>query len=257
MAKIDDPGGKLREHYLVKSTDPATQITSKIAETWLKNIPHVGWVLGKVMDFLKSDDKDAKLSSFNNHLVEFYEGLGKDIEALEEQISSPEHIQMVAVAIERIFWGANERKAARFAAVVASTISFGKKEQDVEDAASFIRALDELSEDDLKVLAHLHQHQGEIVQENHAMPYNSFFQDNRMRIMLEQAANLGIQMDEFYARCGRLTGYGLAIPLERRPDSVGPDSFAFRITLLGKRLILILLNAERIKAAAQPRQGST
>lgn len=121
------------------------------------------------MDFIKSKDKDEKLSSFNNQPVELYQGLGKDIESLEEQLSSPEHIQMVAVAVERIFWGANERKAKRFAAVVASTVAFGKKDQDFEDAASFIRALDELSEDDLRVLAHLHKHQGDIVRENHAL----------------------------------------------------------------------------------------
>jgi hypothetical protein len=255
MAKIDDPSGKLREHYLTPSKSLTTKITGEFASALIRNVPHVGWVLGKVMDFIKSKDKDAKLSSFNNHLVELYEGLGKDVEGLEEQLSSPEHIQMVAVAVERIFWGANERKAKRFAAVVASAIAFGKKDQDFEDAASFIRALDELSEDDLKVLAHLHRHQGELVQENHAMPYNSFFQDNRMRSMLEQATNLGIQMDEFYARCGRLSGYGLAIPLERRTDAIGPDSFAFRITLLGKRLIEVLLRAERANDGAPAGQG--
>jgi len=245
MGKIDDPAEKLREHYLVPSYTP-DKLALGATSALLRNIPHIGWVLGKVMDFIKSKDKDEKLSSFNNQLVELYQGLGKDVESLEEQLSSPEHIQMVAVAVERIFWGANERKAKRFAAVVASTVAFGKKDQDFEDAASFIRALDELSEDDLRVLTHLHKHQSDIVRENHAMPYNSFFHDNRMRTMLEQAANLGIQMDEFYARCGRLTGYGLAIPLERRPDVIGPDSFAFRITLLGKRLIEILLKAENI-----------
>lgn len=38
--------------------------------------------------------------------------------------------------------------------VVADTIAFAKTEQQCEDAVAFIRALDELSEGDIKVLGH-------------------------------------------------------------------------------------------------------
>jgi hypothetical protein len=148
---------------------------------------------------------------------------------------------MVALAVERIFWGANEQKTKRFAAVVASTVAFGTKTQELEDAASYIHALDELSEDDIRVLKHLYNHQKNLVAENHSIQYNEFFQDGRMRKLLEGAAELGMQMDEFYARCGRLSGYGLVLPLERRPDTVRTDQFAFRITLLGRRLVDMLV----------------
>jgi hypothetical protein len=64
--------------------------------------------------------------------------------------------------------------------------------------------------------------------------------------MIEDAGRLGIQMDEFYSRCHRLTGYGLALPLTDKHGSMGnPNVLPFRMTLLGKRLIDILINVAR------------
>jgi hypothetical protein len=52
-----------------------------------------------------------------------------------------------------------------------------------------------------------------------------------------------MQMDEFYSRCCRLSGYGLALALDKTHGSMGnPDDFAFRITLLGKRLVDMLVS---------------
>jgi hypothetical protein len=82
MGKIDDPAEKLREHYLERSYKPDT-LALGATSALLRNFPHVGWVLGKVMDFIKSKEKDEKLYSFNNQLVDLYQGLGKDYEDLE------------------------------------------------------------------------------------------------------------------------------------------------------------------------------
>jgi hypothetical protein len=151
---------------------------------------------------------------------------------------------VIAAAAERVFWGASKKKAKRFAAVVANTIESANNEQDFEDAAYFIRALDELSEDDIRTLKHLYNHQKDRVLENHAMSYNTFFEGNRMKRMLEDARNLGMQMDEFFSRCNRLSGYGLALELSTKHSSMGnPDDFAFRMTLLGRRLVDILVRA--------------
>ena len=119
--------------------------------------------------------------------------------------------------------------------------------QAIEDAAHFIRVLDELSEDDLKVLKHLFVHQGRLVVEEHAMPEHTFFADGGMENMLNDARNLGLQMDEFYARCYRLGGYGLALQMRTHFGAGGGAiHFAFRITLLGKRLGELLIFASRL-----------
>jgi hypothetical protein len=157
--------------------------------------------------------------------------------------------RLVLVTIERIFFGARARKVKRFAAIVTNAATNERSEQEYEDATSFIRALDELSEDDIKVLKHLYCHQSHIVSERHNMGYNDFFYNKSMENMLMDARNLGLQMDEFYSRCGRLTGYGLALELNNRSAAMGnPDDFCFRMTLLGKRLI------EMLRAAGEPVQ---
>lgn len=86
----------------------------------------------------------------------------------------------------------DERKIKRFAAVLTNAATVDKSEQDYEDAAAFIRALDEIAEDDLRVLKHLYNHQSTLVNENHSMPYNTFFP--AMNTMLAAARNLGIRM---------------------------------------------------------------
>jgi hypothetical protein len=48
-----------------------------------------------------------------------------------------------------------------------------------------------------------------------------------------------MQMDEFYARCARLTRYGLVLPLERNTN-FDPSQYMFRMTILGRRLIEML-----------------
>jgi hypothetical protein len=62
------------------------------------------------------------------------------IEEIIERIKSGESIQVVALAVERKFWGASERKIRRFAAVVAGELSRAPNSQKTEAAVFFIRA---------------------------------------------------------------------------------------------------------------------
>jgi len=147
------------------------------------------------------------------------------------------------LATERIFWGASAKKVRRFAAVVSQELAGAPFYPNVEEAMAFIRALDELSEDDIRALKHLYNYQSRLVGEIDSANYNSFFQNNSMREMLDDAVNLGMSMGEFYAYCSRLSGYGLALRLDRTHGTVGnPDNIPFRLTLLGKRLIDILVS---------------
>jgi hypothetical protein len=78
------------------------------------------------------------------------------------------------------------------------------------------------------------------------MPYNSFFDNGRMQKLLHNIAQVKMSMEDFFSRCNRLTGYGLVLPLERRPDALALDERAYRITVLGRRLVDILLRGKSI-----------
>jgi TPP-dependent 2-oxoacid decarboxylase len=80
-------------------------------------------------------------------VLDFFKQLDKRVDNLPDQIS-PELNRIAALAVERILWGASTEKAKRFAAVFASQISSPDNKQALEDAAYFIRALDELSDEE-------------------------------------------------------------------------------------------------------------
>lgn len=243
MADIDDPTGKIEEHYFPKE-DWERQLADEITDKALiPLIPQVGWLVVLIRNFLKGRTGRGELLSLCRQILEICKAQGIDLDQLKKRIPTEERmLQLGSVATERTLWGANVKKRDRFAAVVADTFAKATTDQQYEDAAYFIHALDELSEDDIKVLKHLYNHQRRLVNENHAMPYSSFFPS--MTNMLMNARELGMQMDDFFARCSRLTGYGLALELRFNHASMGnPDDIPFRLTLLGKRLIEMLIVA--------------
>jgi hypothetical protein len=236
MAKIDDPFEQARSQWLGGGEPFANALTQ---EVFKKGFP----ILGRVFAFWKSAEQKQVLIEFNNWVVDFLKLLDRRIDDLPEELL-PVFNRIAALSVERILWGASNKKAKRFAAVVASTVAMATTEQQFEDAAFFVHALDELSEDDIKVLNHLFKYQGDLVKENHHVDYNRLTERTRIESVLRNVGDLKIQMDEFYARCSRLSGYGLALPVERN-TKFDPSEYMFRITLIGKRLIEILAAAEK------------
>jgi hypothetical protein len=234
MPDIDDPIEQLREQLKGEHEN----IAMALAKHEIGKIPFIGFALNHI----RGKEKAEKEDFIDNAILDILKTHDITIDKVLDKLELENMVQVVAVAAERVFWGASKKKAKRFAAVVANTIESAESEQDFEEAAYFIRALDELSEDDIRVLKHLYSHQKHILNENHALTYNEFFNNNGMKNMLLDARNLGMQMDEFYARLHRLSGYGLALPLDKSHGSMGnPDDFAFRMTLLGRRLVDMLV----------------
>ena len=67
-----------------------------------------------------------------------------------------------------------------------------------------------------------------------------------MERTMRDVGHLKMQPDEIHSRCQRLSGYGLVLPLERRPGEMMVDERAFRITILAKRLMDMLITVEEI-----------
>jgi hypothetical protein len=234
---IDDPIEQLRKQI---KGEPEN-IAVAIAKHEVGKIPFIGYAINHI----RGKEKAEKEAFFDNAVLDILKAHEVNIDTVLNKLESENMLRVISAAAERIFWGASTTKAKRFAAIVANTIEFGSGDNNFEDSVSFIRALDELSEADIKVLKHLYNHQKNLVIENHTINYNSFFQDQRMQDLIQSATQIGIQMDDFFARCARLSGYGLVLPLERDKLKVRLEEFAFRITLLGKRLVEMLLAGEK------------
>ncbi|HSE19627.1 MAG TPA: hypothetical protein VLB46_21390 [Pyrinomonadaceae bacterium] len=243
MGKIDDPIEQIEEQYFKNKQNPAYRIAKFAGERAIQIFhPEVAWILNPVLSLLKSRSDRDWLESFARQILELLKTQGTEVDRFKERICDERIQKMILVALERSLWGANEKKVLRFAAVVAGTATKENlSDVDTENAVSFIRALDELSENDLVCLKHLYNHQKDLVNENHNMGYNDFMTNRRMETMLLKARELGLPMDEIYSRWNRLSGYGLALELNNRSAAMGnPDDFCFRMTLLGKNLIELL-----------------
>ena len=242
MAAIDDEPGKILEH--APKSRPELRVAGDISEKALLWIPGYGWLFSWVLAFVRARMPKG-LTTTERQILEFCQGLNVRIDTVEEKLQSDERVQTLAAHIaERIAWGANEKKSRRFAAVFAATIANAETDGDYDTAESFIRALDELSENDILMLRHLYDHQGPLVREDLAMETRSFFEAGRMTNMLRNIGHLSMKRDDFYSSCQRLTGYGLAMPLEWRTDLMVGEH-AFRLTLMGKRLSDVLKMTEQ------------
>src|SRR5437016_10781437 len=138
MARIDDPIGKIKEHA-EEPSNPGVAVACRMV-SW---VPFVGDKVNKALELIRGHDKDTRLEFLTTAIVEQLEAQERSVDAIIARLDSPEFLRTLTVGIERIFFGASERKAKRFAAVITDTVIKETSEQGFEDAASFIRALDE------------------------------------------------------------------------------------------------------------------
>jgi hypothetical protein len=242
MPRIDDRIEQIREQ---RKGEPENMVTG-LVKKGLERIPFAGMAI----EYVRGKEKDDKEEFFDNAILDVLADQEISLDQTKAKLEVETVMRVVATAVECIFWGASQKKVKRFAAVVADTIEFDKTEQELDDAASFIRALNELSEMDIKVLDHLYNHQKDLIVEG--VESHAFFAGYRMKKILDSTHELGVQVEDFYARCGRLSGYGLVLPLEK-PNGTDASMCAFRITRMGKKLIEML---KRGKVTSEEKLGS-
>lgn len=242
MTKIDDEPGQIIDH--VPEPNPFLELLALGSEKASALVPQYGFLFSFIIALLRSR-APKNLTITERQILESCQNLHVRIDTISKRIQSDERLQLLGAQIaERIRWGATESKTKRFAAVFASTAATAETDREFENAASFIRAIAELTEEDISVLKHLYSHQSDLVREDLAMDTNSFFHGGRMIRMLRDVGHLSMKRDDITSSMQRLTGYGLAIPLERRPAEMMIDEHAFRMTLMGKRLSDLLLTNE-------------
>jgi hypothetical protein len=164
----------------------------------------------------------------------------KRIEDVEAKIESPAFVETILIAVNKALQSASSKKVKRFATILGYEAVYGGTEGSLEDAAAFIRTLEELGERDIEALRLLQHHQ---TQYNY-LDYSTVI--DQYRFIVPRIEDAGFTKDEFHARCSRLSGYGLVLRMDIRGtiSPVPAGEFAFRITELGAKLADILLSAK-------------
>jgi hypothetical protein len=86
MAKIDDPDGKITEHYVEEPRNPALSLTIEVAKTVAEKVSLEGWIASKVIGFLQSKTREATSKSFQQQIVDRCTALGKDFDEFRAKL---------------------------------------------------------------------------------------------------------------------------------------------------------------------------
>jgi hypothetical protein len=236
MPKSDDELEQLREQHQPGPKIPLNELVLRIGIAY---IPGIGPALAAFYNYLTNEEFQSRFETFKEHVIDSLKRYGKELHDFEARLDSQESVKLQGLIAERILWGATEAKVKRFAAVMAYTFVSAKDSKDVDDVTAFVRALDELSERDIEALHYLYDNQHELFSQGRDLESESFFASYRMKNLIDGIGRIGLSKEQFYARCARLNGYGLALSLEK-PRGTDPTIMAFRITELGLRLVELL-----------------
>ena len=241
MSSIDDPIEAVRMQH----REQPDKILDIILEIAGKLDPFTGVVSTIKKHFSQKEAAERVMALFKAHEL-VIRGLGKDIKDLEDRLQSPEYIEALIVAVHESLRTSNLRKVQRFASILGYELALGKASlRTWEDAAAFIRDLAELGEADIQALKILDSVQSDLLDDEVKWPINVHSYDPnlftvRHQRVLDLIDERGIQREEFYSRCSRLTGFGLTLEVPRNETRVAPGDYCFRLTLRGKRLLSML-----------------
>lgn len=232
---IDDPVEAIQKQY----KDEANPIIKKLLELAGKLHPAIG-IVNVVRTWFSEDMATAKINALLDQLIgdvkRCEESLGKPIDA-SKLFETPAFAEAVLAAMNESVRTADINKIKRYAAVLGSGISGTLTPWD--EIAAYIRDLSQLTELDITVLRILYDTQRRVFQEPSQVTNPNNFTD-KMPELLKKVDMAKISHDDFYARCARLSGFGLALEVQRNDARYAPSEHCFRLTGRGYDLTTML-----------------
>jgi cob(I)alamin adenosyltransferase len=230
---IDNPYDAIDKVY----RDDSDQILSKVLDVF----GHFEALTGAVNVIRKQFSKDATIArilALLEQLVADVQKHGRKMTDFNEKMDSPEFAETIIAAVNESIRTTSLEKVGRFARILGHSLSSTRNVL-WDEAAAFIRDLAQLTERDVEVLNILYSIQKNLfLGRSNSLDPNSYTEKNNE--VLDLVHQSGISRDEFYSRCGRLNGFGLAIEVQRNPSRVSNSDHCFRLTTRGRELIAIL-----------------
>jgi hypothetical protein len=235
---IDDELDALKEQYPEPSGNFGLEISLRV----LSAVPGPFGLAAQIGDVLRNHFSAKTMAERAQVLFDGLERmvrrLDKRITDVEARLDNPEFAQAyVTVANIAVFTASNERIEQYGQLMGYEAASDDRKGWD--EAAALVEDLSHLTDADLEGLRLTVNFQGDKVRDNPS--------DSEYHLMLtefinvrEEAARRGQSRYELYARALRLSGFGLAHPLNWNQSEWGPQDMGFAPTPRGKRLVRIL-----------------
>jgi hypothetical protein len=238
---IDDELDAIKSQYPESGSNLGLSLTMKMLAT----LPDQTGLVFKLIEVLRGHFSNKAMLERLRLLFEALErmvrGLGQRMENVEKKMDNRQFAEAYVSVANIAILTAEPERIREFGSILgyeaASTDNKGW-----DEAAALIADLSRLTDSDLAVLRLMVRFQGDKVRENPS--------DAEYHLMLTEFAkvrdewvNQGQSRYELYAHALRLSGFGLAHPLNWNTSAWGPQDMGFGPTPRGKRLVEILEKA--------------
>ena len=233
---IDEPYDAIEKQYL----DESNPVLKKLLE--LAGKFDRGFALFNLLGaWFSPDVMMAKIQALLEQLIidiRRHEAmLGKSFDTTDI-FEAPGFAEAVVTAMDESVRTADEKKIKRYAMVLSSGMTSGPL-TNWEEVAAYIRDLSRLTDADIAILRILHDSQARIFQDPSQITNPNNFTE-KMPELLKAVDESKIPHDDFYARCARLNGFGLALEVQRS-NRYAPGEHCFRMTGRGYELMKMLI----------------
>lgn len=240
---IDDPLAATASQYPEQQKNKIGELTLELAGVAFPLFKVFNIVRSRILGDYGLERVGALLNALQGEFHRDHQHIEKaqcDIEALKQKVNSPEFADSLVLAADEAQRTQSERKIERLGTVLANALLSEDDEAAAgDDLVGYIRDLSSLTEGDVQALQFLGDVFKDPIRKRPDMDDPNEF-TFLMGSYLRSIAAMGVHHDDFYSRCSRLTGFGLATEVERLPTRMAPKDHCFRPTRRGLRLIKLL-----------------
>lgn len=231
MSSIDDPIEAVKTQYRDRP-DPVMELVVDVAGSLH---PFAG-VVNAIRNHFSRSGAEARTLTLLNVFEDTIRRHERTLEELRDRIESPQFLTALTDAVTESIRTASQEQIARFGTILGNA---AVEAEDPSETAAFIRDLARLTELDITALRILYRVQKDVVSAG-PVPTDPNPYTERITGVLEAVDAANISRDDFYARCSRLTGFGLALEVSRNTMRQKPGDHCYRITARGHRLLQLM-----------------
>lgn len=192
-----------------------------------------------VWDLIDSKRQTAGASTMIRALVVAHRDANGRLDGLEAKLRGLDAEEAFVKGARASAMTARLEKARRIGQVLGSTLA--QDSPNWVEAAEFIATLEEFGDNDIRALKTLWvvQRAGMRVVEDGQKKMSTDANDytSTWKEVLSAALKAALGHEEWYSQCGRLTGFGLVLPVQPNQAHQGPGATCYRLTTKAVRLL--------------------
>jgi len=238
MGKIDRPIDAVLDQYPEAPENSLGELSIELAGMASPIIKAANFIRQRLFAApARGERTSALLKAMNEELIRLSEQI--DQQALNDRIDSPEFQDALVLAIEEAWRTSNEVRVQRLAAVLANGVATNIDAPPGEDLSSFVREVAYLDDGDIQMLQVMEEVYRPAIRNRPDMSDPNEF-TLLIAGFLRRTDEVRIGRDDVYARCSRLSGFGLAVEVLRSDTRMSLSDRCFRPTQRGLRLLRLL-----------------